>query len=66
MGMEARGRYQVIKAQAPEAEVMRYAPDLRSMTGGRGDFVKHFSHYEEVPRDIAEKLMASFTDDDHE
>lgn len=64
MGMEARGKYQVIKAQAPMSEVLRYSPDLRSMTGGRGDFVMRMSHYEQVPRDISAKLMASFTDED--
>lgn len=66
MGMEARGKYQVIKAQAPMAEVLRYSPDLRSMTGGRGDFVMRQGHYEEVPRDVAAKIIAAYTDEDEE
>src|SRR5439155_1485006 len=48
---------QVIKAHVPMAEGLRYAPDLRSMTSGRGDFALEFSHYEEVPPHIAEKLI---------
>jgi elongation factor G len=39
------------------AEVLRYAPDLRSMTGGRGTFTMEFDHYEEVPSQIAEKIV---------
>jgi elongation factor G len=39
------------------SEVLRYAPDLRSMTSGRGDFELEFSHYEETPAHIAERLI---------
>jgi elongation factor G len=56
--MEADGKLQVINAHVPMAEVLKYAPDLRSMTGGRGTFSKAFSHYDEVPGDIAEKIIA--------
>ncbi len=66
MGMEARGKYQVIKAQAPMAEVLRYSPDLRSITGGRGEFIMRQSHYEEVPREVAGKIIEGFKDDDDE
>lgn len=66
MGMESRGKYQCIKAQVPHAEMLRYSPDLRSMTGGRGDFVADYSHYEEVPRDVAEKIIAQYKDEDEE
>jgi elongation factor G len=48
---------QVIKARVPMSEVLRYAPDLRSMTSGRGDFELEFSHYEETPAHIAEKII---------
>jgi elongation factor G len=47
-----------IQAQAPLAEVQRYAVDLRSMTQGRGTFSIEFSHYEEVPSQIAQKIIA--------
>src|SRR5438093_1756191 len=58
VGVEPKGNgQQVIKAHVPMAEVLRYAPDLRSMTSGRGDFALEFSHYEEVPPHIAEKLI---------
>ncbi|HOW55056.1 MAG TPA: elongation factor G [Syntrophorhabdaceae bacterium] len=57
MGVETKGSNQVVKAVVPMAEVLRYAPDLRSMTGGRGTFTMEFSHYEEVPGQIAEKIV---------
>ena len=53
MGVEAKGKNQVVKAVAPMAEMLKYAPDLRSMTGGRGTFTMEFSHYEEVPAHMA-------------
>ncbi len=57
MGMDSEGKYQIIKAQVPLAEFQTYAPDLRSMTGGRGTYVMDFSHYEEVPAQMAEKVI---------
>jgi len=57
LGMENAGRYQQIKAQVPLAEFQTYAPDLRSMTGGRGIYSMKFSHYDEVPAQIAEKVI---------
>jgi elongation factor G len=56
-GMDARGGNQVIKAQVPMSEVLKYASDLTSMTSGRGLFSIEFSHYEEVPANIAEKIV---------
>jgi elongation factor G len=57
-GMEqAAGGKQRIKASVPQSEVARYAVDLRSMTGGRGAFTMSFSHYEEVPAQIAQKVI---------
>ncbi len=58
LGMEPEGKHQVIKAQVPMAEMFRYAIDLRSMTQGRGSFSMEFSHYEEVPAQIAEQIVA--------
>jgi elongation factor G len=57
MGVEAKGKNQVVKAVAPMAEMLRYAPDLRSMTGGRGTYTMEFSTYEEVPAHIAQKVV---------
>ncbi|MDZ7579307.1 MAG: elongation factor G [Deltaproteobacteria bacterium] len=58
LGMDSAGRKQVIKAQVPMAEFLTYAPDLRSMTGGRGIYAMKFSHYDEVPAQISEKIIA--------
>ncbi len=51
------GGNQLIKAKVPMSEVLTYAPDLRSLTGGRGIFTMKFSHYEEVPSFLAEKII---------
>ena len=58
-GMEGVGHYQVIRAQVPAAELHKYATILRSKTGGRGVFKATISHYEEVPREVAEKIVAA-------
>jgi len=57
LGMDSKGKNQVIKANVPIAEFLSYAPDLRSMTGGRGMFNMEFSHYDEIPAQIAQKLV---------
>jgi len=57
MGVETEGTLQVIKAQVPQAEMYKYSTTLRSMTQGRGYFSMKFSHYEEVPREIAAKII---------
>ncbi len=56
-GMEARGNAQVIKALVPLSEMFGYATDLRSMTQGRATYIMRFSHYEEVPPQVAEKII---------
>jgi len=58
MGMEEtiKGK-QMIKAKIPQAEIFKYAIDLRSMTQGRGNFFLKFSHYEEVPANIAQEII---------
>jgi elongation factor G len=59
LGMDSTGSgKQRIKALVPQAEMTRYAIDLRSMTGGRGAFTMTFDHYEEVPPHIADKVIA--------
>jgi elongation factor G len=58
LGMDTNGSNQIIKGQVPLAEILKYAPDLRSMTSGRGNFTYTDSHYEEVPSYIAEKIIA--------
>ena len=57
MGIEPKGERRLVKAQVPLAEVDRYSTDLKSMTQGRGSYQMKFSHYEEVPARISEKLV---------
>jgi elongation factor G len=59
LGVEGKGHNQIVKANVPMAEVLRYAPDLISMTGGKGSFTLEFSRYEEVPANIAERMVAA-------
>lgn len=59
LGMEQEENLQKIKAQVPLAELHRYSTSLRSMTQGRGVHRQEFSHYEEVPHDVAQKLIAA-------
>ena len=56
-GTELRSGTQVVRAAAPLAEMFGYATDLRSRTQGRGTFTMQFSHYNEVPKSIAEKII---------
>ena len=57
ISVDAKGHNQVIQASVPMAEILTYAPDLRSMTSGRGTFESRFSHYEEVPHHLTEKIV---------
>jgi len=66
LGMEPKGSATEIKAEVPMAEVLEYAPDLRAMTGGRGDYSMQFLRYEEVPGHIAPKVVAEAKADDAE
>jgi elongation factor G len=59
LGMEADGHYQRIKALVPESEMYKYATHLRAITQGRGTYRMKFDHYEEVPRDAADKIVAA-------
>jgi elongation factor G len=59
VGMEPEGEVVSVRAQAPMAEMLTYESSLRSMTGGRGGYSMEFSHYEEVPAHLAEKIVAA-------
>jgi elongation factor G len=57
VGMEPAGETAAVRAQVPMAEMLTYEPSLRSMTGGRGGYSMEFSHYEEVPSFLADKII---------
>lgn len=57
-GFETKGKNTVIRALVPLAEILRYEPDLRSMTSGRGGYHAEFDHYQEVPGEIAQKVIS--------
>lgn len=56
-GMEPEGKYQIISAKVPEAEIQNYSQSLRSITQGRAFYTKSFSHYEPVPPDVTKKVV---------
>jgi elongation factor G len=58
LGMNPGNGVNVIEAQAPYAELVRYALNLRSLTQGRGSFDMEFDHYEEVPAHLGQKIIA--------
>ncbi|MCF7871073.1 MAG: elongation factor G [Candidatus Omnitrophica bacterium] len=58
LGMEPKGKNEVVKAQVPLAEMFKYASDLRSLTGGRGSYSMNFSNYEVVPARVAQDIVA--------
>ena len=68
MGMNQQGSMQLLEAEAPQAEMFKYATDLRSMTQARGSFSMRFERYEEVPANEAQKIIANakIEDDDEE
>jgi elongation factor G len=57
-GSENMGEMDAIRAQVPLAEMLTYAPQLRSMTAGRGSFTLEFDHYDEVPAQLVDKIVA--------
>jgi elongation factor G len=59
-GMEPGDGQTVVKAQVPLAEMLTYSQTLRSITGGRGDFHMEYSHYDEVPHHIQEKIIQAY------
>ena len=62
-GMEPQGGMTEIKAEVPMSEILAYAPDLRSITGGQGDYTMEFLRYEEVPSHLAQKVVASVAEE---
>jgi len=65
-GMDIKHDVQIIKAQVPMAEMVTYSPVLTSMTGGRGSYSMQFSHYDEVPAQIAQKIIEESSKDKKE
>jgi elongation factor G len=61
LGMESRGSQHVVRAHVPLAEMFGYVNDLRSMTSGRANYSMEFAHYDPVPRNIAEEIIAKRT-----
>ncbi|MDX2445725.1 MAG: elongation factor G [Desulfobacterales bacterium] len=61
LGMDSAGKNQVINANVPMSEFLTYAPDLRSMTGGRGIYTMEFSHYDEIPAQLVGKVIETVT-----
>src|SRR3954453_181054 len=59
LGMEPKGSLQEVKAEVPMAEMLSYAPDLRAITGGRGEDTMELARYEEVPGHLAQKVVAT-------
>ncbi|MCW3064011.1 MAG: translation elongation factor [Solirubrobacterales bacterium] len=57
LGMEPAGGMTEVKAEVPMAEMLSYAPDLRSLTGGQGEYTMEFVRYEEVPAHLAQKVV---------
>jgi elongation factor G len=57
LGMEPKGSMTEVKAEVPMAEMLSYAPDLRSITGGQGDYTMELARYEEVPSHLAQKVI---------
>jgi elongation factor G len=64
LGMDSQGKYQIIKAQVPMSEVLKYALDLNSISAGRGTFRMEHSHYDEMPAQLAEKVTAAAREKD--
>jgi elongation factor G len=60
MGMDVKGRNQIVKAQIPLSEMFKYANDLRSITGGRGSYIMRLSHYEEVPHKVMQPIISQY------
>ena len=64
IGMNQTDGMQQVEAEAPMAEMFKYATDLRSMTQARGSFTMEFARYEDVPSNVAEKIIANAKKDD--
>jgi elongation factor G len=58
LGMEPKGAVTEVRAEVPMAELLEYAPDLRAITGGQGDYTMDLARYEEVPAHVAQQVVA--------
>src|SRR5256714_1767688 len=63
LGMEPKGSMTEVKAEVPMSEMLSYAPDLRAITGGQGDFSMELARYEEVPAHLAQKVIAEASEE---
>ncbi|HEV2075452.1 MAG TPA: elongation factor G, partial [Thermoleophilaceae bacterium] len=63
LGMEPKGSMTEVKAEVPMAEMLSYAPDLRSITGGQGDYTMDFARYEEIPQHLAQRVITRAQED---
>jgi elongation factor G len=57
LGMEPKGAMTEVKAEVPMAEILDYAPDLRAITGGRGDYTMELERYEAIPGHLSQKVI---------
>jgi elongation factor G len=64
LGMEPVGSMTEVKAEVPMSEMLNYAPDLRSITGGQGEYTMEFARYEEVPGHLAQKVVDAAREDE--
>jgi elongation factor G len=64
LGMEPKGSMTEVKAEVPMAEMLSYAPDLRAITGGQGDFGMELARYEEVPAHLAQKVISQASEEE--
>jgi len=60
LGMDSDGHFQIIKAHVPLSELYKYSSQLRSLTQGRGVHKRKFSHYEEVPKEVEQKVIDEY------
>ncbi|PIW99313.1 MAG: elongation factor G, partial [Ignavibacteria bacterium CG_4_8_14_3_um_filter_37_9] len=60
LGMESDGHFQIIKANVPLSELYKYSSTLRSLTAGRGNHTRKFSYYEDVPKEIENKIVEEY------
>jgi elongation factor G len=63
LGMEPKGSITEVKAEVPMAEMLSYAPDLRAITGGQGEYTMELARYEEVPGHLSQQVIAQSADD---
>ena len=66
LGTEAAGGMTEVRAEVPMAEMLSYAPDLRSITGGQGEYTMEFLRYEEIPAQLAQKVVEKKAQEEEE